>query len=143
MFYHLHMKTNRPTDSSNQNNTFARVMIPAIAIGLSLSSCVVSERGHYGGRGYHGREVTTVGVGVGYYDTLPATYNDPYYYYNNRYYYGGTWEQGRYLDGGRYYDGRYVHNGHYYYGGRYSVTRAHTSSSKHHDYHRDHDYDRR
>ena len=66
-----------------------------------------------------------VGVGYGYYDTLPAGYGDPYYYYNNRYYYGGRWETGRYVYNGHVHTGRYVHNGHYYYGGRYDLGHHH------------------
>lgn len=135
------MKTNNPTVSPKIKRPLLRVFLPAAAIGLSLSSCVVSERGYRG----HGRPVTTVttvGVGAGYYDTLPSTYNDPYYYYNNRYYYGGTWEQGRYPYNGQYYEGRYMHNGQYFYGGRYTVSRTHKKDSHHHDHDRDRDHDR-
>ena len=67
----------------------------------------------------YGPGYTSVGVGVGYYDTLPVGYNNPYYHYNNRYYYGGAWQHGRYYHGGRYYPGRYYHQGRYYYGGNY------------------------
>ncbi len=63
--------------------------------------------------------VVGVGVGYGYYDSLPVGYGDPYYFYNNRYYYGGRWETGRYNYNGHVHAGRYFHNGHYYYGGRY------------------------
>jgi hypothetical protein len=83
---------------------------------LIFSSCEVTP---------YGPGVTTVGVGVGYYDTLPSSWNHPYYYYGNRYYYGGAWQPGRYYHRGRYYDGRYHHSGRYYYGGRYSQHGGH------------------
>ena len=60
------------------------------------------------------------GVSVGYYDSLPSGWSQPYYRYNNRYYYGGAWQTGRYFHDGRYYDGRYYHQGRYYYGGNYN-----------------------
>ena len=59
------------------------------------------------------------GISFGIYDTLPAGYASPYYYYGSRYYWGGRWETGRFVYRGRHYDGRYFHNGHYLYGGRY------------------------
>lgn len=60
-------------------------------------------------------------VTVGYYDTLPAAWDNPYYFYGGRYYYGGVWEPGRYRWHGHWYDGRYRHNGHVYYGGRFDA----------------------
>ncbi len=77
----------------------------------AVPSCVV---------GPPGPPVAHVGVGLGYYDTLPVGYSDPYYYYNNRYYYGGRWETGRFVYNGRVHAGRYFHNGHYYYDGRFN-----------------------
>lgn len=60
-----------------------------------------------------------VGVGAGYYSTLPRGYNSPYYHHNNRYYYGGRYEPGRYFYNGHHYNGRYYHGGHYLYGGNH------------------------
>lgn len=90
------------------------LLLPALGCALFLSSCETY------GPGYSG-----VSVGVGYYDTLPYGWSQPYYRYNNRYYYGGSWQTGRYLYGGRYYDGRYFHNGRYYYGGNYNPHHGH------------------
>ncbi len=93
-------------------------LLSALGIALLLSSCEVAP---YGAPG-----VTTVGVDVGYYDSLPPTWDRPYYAYNNRYYYGGAWQTGRYYHNGRYYDGRYSHHGQYIYGGHYN-DRPHSS----------------
>lgn len=68
---------------------------------------------------------------VGYYDALPAGYDEPYYYYGNRYYYGGVWQTGRFFYGGRYHDGRYFHNGHYFYGGRFHAGHVHAVARRH------------
>ncbi len=98
-------------------------ILSGMALALLLSSCVVSEHRHYR---HDDATVGTVGIGVsaGYYDTLPSSYDQPYYLYNNRYYYGGRWEQGRFMYQGHMHEGRYYHNGQYYYGGRYTVTHS-------------------
>ena len=72
------------------------------SLAVSMSFCVVRE-------GRHGAAISS----IEFYDTLPASYDGPYYYHGNRYYYGGRWETGRFLDNGGYHDGRYFHNGHY------------------------------
>lgn len=71
-------------------------------------------------------------VTVGYYDTLPVGYDDPYYFYSGRYYYGGAWEPGRYRWHGRWYDGRYRHGGHVFYGGRWDAGHHHAGHPHHH-----------
>jgi len=88
---------------------------------LSVTSCVVGPP----------PPGPVAGVSVGYYDTLPAAYDDPYYFYGNHYYYGGIWETGRYRWHGRYYDGRYRHNGHVFYGGRYDGGHHHGGAPAH------------
>ena len=60
-----------------------------------------------------------VGVGAGYFNTLPRGYSSPYYHHNNRYYYGGRYEPGRYTYNGNVYNGRYYHGGNYIYGGQH------------------------
>ncbi len=108
--------------------------LPLLA-SLQLTSCVAT--------------VETPGVtsvGVGYYTELPATYDQPYYLYNNRYYYGGSWQPGRYYYGGRYHEGRYSHQGHYFYGGRYETSRhgeRHVERHVDRHHHNDHDRDDR
>jgi hypothetical protein len=91
-------------------NSMKRYLLSALGLALTLTSCEVAP---------YGTGVTSVGVGVGYYDTLPVGWGNPYYYYGNRYYYGGLWEPGRFFYNGRYYSGRYSHRGQYYYGGHY------------------------
>jgi hypothetical protein len=81
------------------------------AYALFLSSCVGPAYPVGGGVG--------VGVGTGYYTTLPPAYRSPYYMHNNRYYYGGRYEPGRYFYNGHHYTGRYYHGGHYLYGGQH------------------------
>ncbi len=103
--------------------------------GVTMTSCVVPvDRGDR----YH----STVGVGYGYYDSLPPTYVGDAYFYGGRYYYGGRYETGRYVDHGRQYNNRYYHNGHYYYGGNHE---HHGGSGLSHDRVRqsDHNNDRR
>ena len=109
--------------------------LAALALSLPLASCVVADHGRYG----HGHQVTTVGVGVGYYDSLPPSFDQPYYSHGNRYYYGGSWEQGRFFHEGRYHEGRYVHNGQYYYGGKYPTSHSKSSGSNHRNHDQDHD----
>lgn len=75
----------------------------------SLSSCYLPP----------GPPVARVGVGVGYYETLPRGFSSPYYYHSNRYYYGGRWQPGSYMYHGRHYSGRYFHGGQYLYGGKH------------------------
>lgn len=58
-----------------------------------------------------------VGVGTGYFGTLPPGFAAPYYYHGNRYYYGGQWEPGYFTFQGRPYSGRYFYKGRYLYGG--------------------------
>ena len=93
-----------------------RLLLAALAVPLLFASCDTYAPGY----GY-------TSVGVGYYDSLPSGWSNPYYHYNNRYYYGGNWEVGRFYHGGRYYDGRYRHQGQYIYGGNY-YQRPHSHS---------------
>ena len=90
---------------------FVYVLPVFAATVMGLSSCVVGPPGP-GPR---------VAVGVGYYDALPAGYDEPYYFYGGRYYYGGVWEPGRYRWHGHWVEGRYRHGGHVYYGGRWDA----------------------
>ncbi|HBJ88023.1 MAG: hypothetical protein Q8M07_20070 [Prosthecobacter sp.] len=77
---------------------------------LGLSSCVYPPPGPPVAR-------VGVGIGTGYFSTLPPGFSSPYYYYGNRYYYGGRWEPGHYTYQGHPYAGRYFYNGRYLYGG--------------------------
>ncbi len=114
--------------------TLHSIILPLCAAGtLTLSSCVVVP--------YDSGYVN--GGSVGYYETLPTSWNRPYYYYGNRYYYGGRCETGRYHYSGHYYDSRYYHNGHYYYGGRYcEPSRNSSHSSSNHPHYESNPYDR-
>ena len=115
-------------------NSLQSMILPIFAAGtLTLSSCVVPYDPGY---------VSGVGVGVGYYETLPSSWNQPYYYHGNRYYYGGRCETGSYYYSGRYYNNRYIHNGHCYYGGRYEQNHHSSSSHSRYDSHRHDRYHR-
>ena len=109
-----------------------KLLLPLLSLaltGVTMTSCVVSG---YPDGSY---PVSRVGVGYGYYDTLPSTYVGDAYFLSGRYYYGGRYETGRYYYQGRSYNDRYYHSGHYYYGGRHE----HHGSSDHIRYDR---YDR-
>ena len=109
-------------------NTPQRFLLPFLAAGtMSISSCVIPVD-PYGS--YYGPASTVGVVGVGYYNTLPSYWNQPYYYYGSRYYYGGRCETGHYNYGGHYYNNRYYHNGHYFYGGRYCEPNHHYSTTR-------------
>lgn len=104
--------------------THQRILLPLLAAGtLAISSCVVVP--------YDAGYASAVSIGVGYYDSLPVSWNQPYYYYGNRYYYGGRYETGRYYYNGQNYNTRYYHQGHCYYGGRYENSHHHSSYSHH------------
>jgi hypothetical protein len=105
-----HWPAANPMHSSTQQSIMKTCLLISLLFSsmLCLSSC-----------DYPGYPVGGVGLGAGYYNTLPRGYNSPYYHYNNRYYYGGRYEPGRYNHNGHFYNGRYNHGGHYLYGGNH------------------------